>query len=121
MPTSLMVFWSMLVRIVTASKRGPVRAHWHASADGLRRGFEHGVAAERVHIDELHASHGCGDRTAPATVFGNVVEFQVEKNARAKRRDFFNCGGASGCEELVADFEHADQIGDLLCEFQRSG
>ncbi len=78
-------------------------------------------AAKRVHVDELHSAqrrrgeHGAGNGVR------NVVEFQVEKNAGAERCDFFNGGGTRSRKELVADLEHTDKIGDLLCEFQRSG
>ena len=104
-----------------SKKSGPVGAHGDSGADGLHGGFEHGSAAERVDVDKLHSRHGRRRKYGTGNGVGNVVEFQVEKNARAERSDFFNGGGARSGEELVADLEHTDKIGNLLCEFQCRG
>ena len=45
------------------------------------------------------------------------MKFQIEKNAGAERGNFFDGGGAGSGEKLAADFEHADEIGNLLGEF----
>jgi len=99
----------------------PVIAHRNASADGLRGGFEHGLATKRVHVDELHSTQRRRGKHSAGNGVGNVVEFQVEKNARAECRNFFNGSGTCGGKKLVADLEHTDNVGDLLCEFQRAG
>ena len=69
-PTSRIAFASMLVSTVTAMQARTIGAHRDAGADGLRGGVKHRGAAERVHVDELHAGHRGADKTAPATVFG---------------------------------------------------
>jgi len=44
------------------------------------------------------------------------VEFQVEEYARAQSRNLFDSRGAGRGEELIADFEHAYDVGNLLGE-----
>src|SRR5262249_51645215 len=74
-----------------------------------------------VDVHELHAGHCSGRENGSGDCVWNVVEFEVEKNARAKRCDFLDGGGASGGEELAAYLEHADQIGDLAGKFDCGG
>src|SRR6266850_3612255 len=94
----------------------PVRPHRHAGADGLYRCFEHGFSAKRMDVHELHAAHRRRREHGAGNGVGNVVKFQVEEHARAQGRDFFDCCRPCRREELVADFEHAYKIGDLLGE-----
>jgi hypothetical protein len=50
---------------------------------------------------------------------GNIVEFQIEKNAGTQRRHFADRSGTCRGEQLVADFEHADKVGYLFGELDR--
>src|SRR5208337_4970225 len=74
-----------------------------------------------MHIDELHARHGRRGKYSSRHRVGNVVEFQIEKNARSQLRHLADRFGSSGCEQLAANFEHADKIRHLLVEVQRCG
>jgi len=98
---------------------GTIRSHWLACADSLHRRVEHGVAAESVHVDQLHPGHGGARKHGARDGVRNIVEFQVEKNAGTKRRHFADRGGTCRSEQLVADFEHADKIGYLFGKFDR--
>src|SRR5437016_1243989 len=98
----------------------PVGAHRNAGTDGLRRGFEHGRAAERVHVDELHPGHRRRGKHGAGNGVGYVVEFQVEKNAGAQGSNFLYRRRTRGRKELVANLEHAHKIGNLLCELRRT-
>ena len=67
-----------------------------------------------MHVDKLHAVHrGRGENSSSHCVW-NVVEFQVEENAGAERRDFFNPSRSSGGKQLIANFEQAHEIRHLL-------
>ena len=72
-----------------------------------------------MHIYKLHAGH-CG-RTEYGSRHGvgNVVKFQVKKNAVAERGNLFDGFGTSAGEKLAANLEHANQIGNFLRELQR--
>src|SRR5208337_3253794 len=74
-----------------------------------------------MHIDELHARHGRRGKYSSRHRVGNVVEFQIEKNARSQLRHLADRFGSSGCEQLAANFEHADKIRHLPGEVQRCG
>jgi hypothetical protein len=47
------------------------------------------------------------------------VEFQVEKDTRAKRRYFPYRLRAGRGKKLAADLEHTHKVGNLFREFQR--
>jgi len=91
----------MLVRMVTAKRRGRSAPIGTPALDGLHRGFEHGFAAECVHVDELHAGHGCRGKHGASNGVGNVVEFQVEKNARAQCGNFLDGGGPAAVKSWL--------------------
>src|ERR1700747_3354313 len=72
-----------------------------------------------MHVDKLHAGHSSRAKHRSRDGIGNVVEFQIEEDAVAKRRDLFDGFRTSAGEKLVADLEHADQVGNFLSKLQR--
>ncbi len=99
----------------------PVSPHRHSSADGLDRRFKHALATQRMHVYKLYAGHGRGGKHRSSNCIRNVVEFQVEKNTRSQRRNFFHCSGSRRRKQLIPDLKHPDKIGNLFCEFQGRG
>ena len=81
------------------------RAHHFATAAG--------VDGEHLHVepDSGHDRLGDGIR--------DVVKFQVEKYARARRANFFHDVRPGGGEQFAADLECANRRGDLRRKFQR--
>jgi hypothetical protein len=73
-----------------------------------------------MYIDQLHAGHGGRGKHRTRHRVGNVVVFQIEEDAIAKGRHLPNGFGTSVAEELAANLEHADDIGNLLSK-RKSG
>src|ERR1700745_3524939 len=71
-----------------------------------------------MHVDKLHAGHSSRAKPRSRDGIGNVVEFQIEENAVAKRRDLFDGFRTGAGEKLVADLEHTDQVGNFLSKLQ---
>jgi hypothetical protein len=71
-----------------------------------------------MHVDQLHAGHGGRRKHRARHRVGNVVVFQIKKDAVAKRRDLPDGFRAGIAEELATDLEHADNIGNLFGERQ---
>ena len=70
-------------------------------------------------VYELYSGHcGTGQNRSRDGVW-NIVKFQIQEDARAKRGNFPNGLRASGRKQLAADLEHAHEIGNLFGEFQR--
>ncbi len=95
-----------------------IRAHGYASADGLSGSLKHRCAAERMHVDELHSGHGGSREHRPRYGVGNIVKFQIEENAVAKRSDLLDGLRTGAGEQLVANLEHADEIRDSFGKLQ---
>ena len=72
-----------------------------------------------MHIDELHSRHRRGGQHRAGNRIRDIVEFQVEEDAGAQGRDFFDGGRTRSRKKLVADLEHAHKIGNLLRELHR--
>lgn len=96
-----------------------ISAHRLTRTDCLRRGVQHRASTEGVYVDQLNARHGRGRQNRASDGVRNVVEFQIEKNARAERGNFLDRGRTGSGEKLAADFEHADEIGNLFGKLDR--
>src|SRR6266404_5224215 len=72
-----------------------------------------------MHVDKLHAGHSSRAKHGSRDGIGNIVEFQIEENAVAKRRDLFDGFRTGAGEKLVANLEHANQVGNFLGKLQR--
>ncbi len=97
----------------------PVGTHRLRRADGLRCGMEHRAATERVHVHKLHAGHRHARQNRAGNGVRDVVEFQVKEDAGAECGYFAHRLRTRRREQLAADLEHADKIGNLFREFQR--
>ena len=67
-----------------------------------------------MHIHQLHARQRRGGQHCSRNGVRNVVEFQIQKDVRAKLRNLPHRLRSSSGEELAADLEHAYKIGDLF-------
>lgn len=106
-------------RGVEASKNGDSEEERaiFAGANHFAGGAHHGWATGGVkskHADSPES--GCGPNRAPNRV-RNVVEFQIEEDAKTKARKHFDGLRAFGCKELAADFEIANDP----FQFRRQG
>ena len=97
----------------------PVRAHRLARTNRLHRRVQHRVASERVHVYKLHSGHGRARQHGAGNGIRNIVEFQIEKNARPQCGNFPHSRRTRRGKKLAANLEHSDKIGNLLREFQR--
>src|SRR5260370_36094344 len=70
-------------------------------------------------VDKLHAGNSSRAKHRSRDGIGNVVEFQIEENAVAKSGDLFDGFRPGAGEKLVANLEHADQVGNFLGKLQR--
>ena len=59
-----------------------IGSHRDSGADGLHGRLEHGLSAERVDVEKLDASHRRRRKHRSGNCVWNVVEFQIEKDAR---------------------------------------
>ena len=69
-----------------------------------------------MHVYELYARHRGRRKHRARNCVWNVVEFQIEENARAKLRDLPHRFRSSTGEQLAADLEHAYKISHLFCK-----
>src|SRR5450432_4698197 len=71
-----------------------------------------------MHIYKLHARQSRGRKHSTRNSVGNIVIFQIEEYARTQLADLLHRFRPGRGKELVADFEHTYQVGNLFCEFQ---
>jgi hypothetical protein len=76
------------------------------------------VAAERVHVQQLHARHRGGGQHRARYRIRNVVEFQIQEYARPERCNLLHCARPRRRKQLAADLEHTDQVRHLLGKLQ---
>src|SRR5437762_12241704 len=103
----------MLVRIVTASKRGRSAPMGTPALMACAAASSMAFPPSACTFTSCTPDMAAAESTAPATVFGMSWYFRSRKTPAPRAAIFFH-GGGPGCgEKLVADLEHAHKVGDL--------
>src|SRR5208337_1810168 len=110
----------MLVKIVTASSRGRSAPMGTPALIACAAARNIALPPRACTLTSCTPGIAAEASTAPATVLGMSWNFRSRKTS-AQLRHLADRFGSSGCEQLAANFEHADQIRHLFGELQRCG